>query len=111
MTRSRRRYRKRGGMPGETESSDPGVTAGATAHEPADDDVENEDLRVYTVHSVKIEMAEAPPQPVGSVLWVSGDTKTALAVLQGAVARDPDHSLLVETMERLGVPQPTLVQP
>lgn len=48
---------------------------------------------------------------LGEVLWVSGDTKTALAVLQGAVARDPDHSLLVETMERLGVPQPTLVKP
>jgi len=48
---------------------------------------------------------------LGEVLWISGDTKTALAVLQGAVARDPDHSLLVETMERLGVPQPTLVKP
>jgi tetratricopeptide (TPR) repeat protein len=48
---------------------------------------------------------------LGEVLWVSGDTSTAQAVLQGAVARDPDHELLVKTMQRLGVPQPTLVQP
>lgn len=48
---------------------------------------------------------------LGEVLWVSGDTSTAKAVLQGAVARDPDHELLVKTMQRLGVPQPTLVQP
>lgn len=48
---------------------------------------------------------------LGEVLWVSGDTKTALAVLQGAAMRDPDHKVLVKTMERLGVPQPTLAKP
>ncbi len=42
---------------------------------------------------------------LGEVLWVSGDTETALTVLQGAAARDPNHKILINTMERLGIPQ------
>jgi tetratricopeptide (TPR) repeat protein len=48
---------------------------------------------------------------LGEVLWISGDTATALSVLQGAAARDPDHEVLITTMKRLGVPQPTDVTP
>jgi hypothetical protein len=74
MTRSRRRSRKRGERPSGVHGSDPGLTTRAEARQPAGDvegDVENEDLRVveegrgnmYTVHSVKIEQAEAPERP------------------------------------------------
>jgi tetratricopeptide (TPR) repeat protein len=48
---------------------------------------------------------------LGEVLWISGDTDTALSVLQGAAARSPDHQVLIKTMKRLGVPQPTDVTP
>lgn len=44
---------------------------------------------------------------LGEVLWASGDTAAALSVLQKAAARDPDHQILITTMKRLGVPQPT----
>jgi hypothetical protein len=70
MTRSRRRSRKRGERPSGVHGSDPGLTTRAEARQPAGD-VENEDLRaveegrgnMYTVHSVKIEQAEAPERP------------------------------------------------
>ena len=48
---------------------------------------------------------------LGEALWASGDTATALSVLQGAAVKDPDHELLITTMKRLGVPQPTDVTP
>ena len=48
---------------------------------------------------------------LGEVLWVSGDTVTALSVLQGAALRAPNHQLLIKTMDRLGVPQPADVTP
>lgn len=40
---------------------------------------------------------------LGEVLWVSGDTKGATAVWQGAALKDPDNPVLAETLERLGV--------
>jgi tetratricopeptide (TPR) repeat protein len=48
---------------------------------------------------------------LGEVLWVSGDTDTALSVLQGAALKAPDHQILIKTMNRLGVPQPADVTP
>ncbi len=48
---------------------------------------------------------------LGEVLWVSGDTTSAQAVLQGAFEQNPNHALLVETLERLGISQPPRVQP
>ena len=40
---------------------------------------------------------------LGEVLWVSGDTEAATSVWQGALVRDPQHKVLRETLERLGV--------
>lgn len=40
---------------------------------------------------------------LGEVLWVSGDSEGATTVWQGALERDPDHKVLVETLQRLGV--------
>jgi len=46
---------------------------------------------------------------LGEVLWVSGDTATALSIWQSAILKDPNHEVLVQTMQRLGAPaQPTL---
>ena len=41
---------------------------------------------------------------LGEVLWVSGDTDSAMTVWQGAILKDPNHELLVKTMQRLGAP-------
>lgn len=41
---------------------------------------------------------------LGEVLWVSGDTATALSIWQSAISKDPDHEVLVKTMQRLGAP-------
>ena len=41
---------------------------------------------------------------LGEVLWVSGDTATAMTVWQEAILKAPKHELLVKTMQRLGVP-------
>ena len=40
---------------------------------------------------------------LGEVLWVSGNTEAATSVWQGALVRDPQHKVLRETLERLGV--------
>lgn len=40
---------------------------------------------------------------LGEVLWVTGDTDAATAVWQGALTKDPDHEILLGTLERLGV--------
>jgi tetratricopeptide (TPR) repeat protein len=40
---------------------------------------------------------------LGEVLWVSGETEAATTVWQGALMRDPEHKVLLETLERLGV--------
>jgi len=40
---------------------------------------------------------------LGEVLWVTGDTDAATAVWQGALLKDPDHEILLSTLERLGV--------
>ena len=43
---------------------------------------------------------------LGEVLWVQGDTESAMAVWQAALARDPAHPVLLETIQRLGVALP-----
>ena len=40
---------------------------------------------------------------LGEVLWVSGDTGKAKQVWQGALLKDPDNPVLVETLQRLEV--------
>ncbi len=40
---------------------------------------------------------------LGEVLWASGDKAGAKRVWQGAAIRDPDHGVLRETLDRLGV--------
>ena len=40
---------------------------------------------------------------LGEVLWVSGNTEAATSVWQGALVRDPQHKVLREPLERLGV--------
>ena len=40
---------------------------------------------------------------LGEVLWVSGDTDKAKQVWQGALLKDPDNVVLVETLQRLEV--------
>jgi tetratricopeptide (TPR) repeat protein len=40
---------------------------------------------------------------LGEVLWVTGDTDAATAVWRGALLTDPDHQILLSTLERLGV--------
>jgi len=40
---------------------------------------------------------------LGEVLWITGDTDAATAVWQGALLKDPDHEILLSTLERLGV--------
>jgi tetratricopeptide (TPR) repeat protein len=40
---------------------------------------------------------------LGEVLWVSGKTEAATTVWQGALMKDPQHKVLRETLERLGV--------
>ncbi len=40
---------------------------------------------------------------LGEVLWVTGDTDAATAVWQGALLKNPDHEILLSTLERLGV--------
>jgi tetratricopeptide (TPR) repeat protein len=40
---------------------------------------------------------------LGEALWVNGDKHGAMAVWQGALLRDPDHPILLETLDRLGI--------
>lgn len=40
---------------------------------------------------------------LGEVLWVTGDTESALAVWRGAALRAPDHPILRDTLRRLGI--------
>jgi tetratricopeptide (TPR) repeat protein len=40
---------------------------------------------------------------LGEVLWVSGDTEAATLVWRGALMKDPQHQVLRETLQRLGV--------
>ena len=40
---------------------------------------------------------------LGEVLWAAGKTDAAMTIWQGAVLRDPDHAVLLSTLERLGV--------
>jgi len=41
---------------------------------------------------------------LGEVLWVSGDTEGATRIWRGALLRDPEHRVLLGTLQRLGVP-------
>jgi tetratricopeptide (TPR) repeat protein len=43
---------------------------------------------------------------LGEVLWVKGDTAAAKAIWQEALARDPEHAVLLETIKRLGAVLP-----
>ncbi|HEY6131474.1 MAG TPA: tetratricopeptide repeat protein [Halioglobus sp.] len=43
---------------------------------------------------------------LGEVLWVKGDNDAAMAVWQGALARDPGHPVLLGTLNRLGIVLP-----
>ncbi|MFK7975030.1 MAG: tetratricopeptide repeat protein [Halioglobus sp.] len=43
---------------------------------------------------------------LGEVLWVSGDNDAAIAVWQAAALKDPDHEILTETLQRLGIELP-----
>ncbi len=40
---------------------------------------------------------------LGEALWVSGDTDRARQIWQGALLKDPDHAVLLDTLQRLGV--------
>ena len=40
---------------------------------------------------------------LGEVLWVSGETKAAMDIWRDALLKDPEHEILVSTLERLGV--------
>lgn len=40
---------------------------------------------------------------LGEVLWVKGDTEAALQIWRGALLKAPDHPVLQETLQRLGV--------
>lgn len=44
---------------------------------------------------------------LAEVLWVKGDTESAMTVLRGAMMRDPDSQELLETMRRLGIDPPS----
>lgn len=48
---------------------------------------------------------------LGEVLWVSGDTSEAMQVWRGALMRDPQHAVLNETLDRLGVSLQALSTP
>ena len=41
---------------------------------------------------------------LGEALWVSGQRDQAVDIWRGALLKDPNHPLLLETLERLGVP-------
>jgi tetratricopeptide (TPR) repeat protein len=40
---------------------------------------------------------------LGEVLWVTGNTDAATAIWRGALIKDPDHEILLSTLQRLGV--------
>ena len=40
---------------------------------------------------------------LGEVLWTSGDTDKARKIWQGALLKDPNHAILRDTLQRLGV--------
>ena len=40
---------------------------------------------------------------LGEVMWKMGDTDQARKIWQGALLKDPDHAILRETLQRLGV--------
>lgn len=40
---------------------------------------------------------------LGEVMWVKGDTAGAMSVWRGAMIKDPEHKVLTETLDRLGI--------
>ena len=47
---------------------------------------------------------------LGEVLWTIGNTDAATAIWQGALLKDPDHHVLNETLQRLGVERAKLLR-
>lgn len=43
---------------------------------------------------------------LGEVLWVKGDKDGAMTIWRGALVRDPEHPVLLKTLQRLGVETP-----
>lgn len=43
---------------------------------------------------------------LGEALWVKGNSDAAMAVWQDALSRDPEHPVLLETLNRLGIEMP-----
>jgi tetratricopeptide (TPR) repeat protein len=41
---------------------------------------------------------------LGEVLWQNGESEAAVAIWQGALKKNPDHQILLDTLLRLGVP-------
>ena len=40
---------------------------------------------------------------LGEVMWITGDTTGAMSVWRGAMLKDPQHAVLTETLDRLGI--------
>jgi tetratricopeptide (TPR) repeat protein len=45
---------------------------------------------------------------LGEVLWVKGDKESAVKIWRGALIRDPEHRVLLETLQRLEVELPVV---
>ena len=43
---------------------------------------------------------------LGEALWAQGETDAAMAIWQGALLREPDHPVLLDTLDRLGIDLP-----
>jgi tetratricopeptide (TPR) repeat protein len=43
---------------------------------------------------------------LGEALWAQGKTDAAMAIWQGALLREPDHPVLLDTLDRLGIDLP-----
>jgi predicted negative regulator of RcsB-dependent stress response len=45
---------------------------------------------------------------LGEVLWVKGDTDAAREIWQDALQRNPEHPILISTLDRLGIELPLI---
>ena len=65
-------------------------------------------LIAFSIPCLKQAYAAFPDPEVashlGEALWVNGQRDQALDIWRGALLKDPSHPLLLETLERLGVP-------
>ena len=48
---------------------------------------------------------------LGEALWAQGKTDAAMAIWQGALLREPDHPVLLDTLDRLGIDLPAGLPP